>query len=104
FATRAEAAPTRALSELRDHIRRGQRAKAQEMAAPLGPFWRRVASLRASRRFFTTARRVAADLRDVATETMLLDPFRLEMFKASDAPAICALIEAHGEQWFSDLL
>jgi 2OG-Fe(II) oxygenase superfamily len=104
FVARAEAAPNRALSALRDHIRRGERAKAQEMAATLRPFWRQVAAGIPSRRFFTTALGIAADLGDAATATMLLDPFRLDMLTASDAHAVCALIQRYGEQWFADLL
>ena len=104
FAARAEAIPNRALSELRDHIRRGRRAAALEMAASLRPFWRQAAAGIASRQSFTTALRVAADLGDAATATMLLDPFRLEMLTASDAPAIRALLERYGQRWFAELL
>jgi hypothetical protein len=104
FAVRAEAAPTRAVRELQERLRKGDLAEARAMAATVAPFWGTAVNRVEDAGFLLEVAQVAEGLDDAGLALTLLRPFWLEQLPPSAAGTLVRLVERNGEDWWRELL
>ncbi|MGW5152047.1 2OG-Fe(II) oxygenase [Rhodococcus koreensis] len=104
FEVHAEASPVWALTTLADHLRAGDVATAQTLAATLGPYWDATARDTREPDFVASALRVAADLDQADLAAMLLRPLHLESLTCPHVPDLVAVAARYGDAWSGALL